>query len=247
MAVFGARLHGLRSVATLRIWESCGYGNRVCMRCCGGASRRQRSSSWVKRGGVCCMPYAMQGRVGAGQYRNECASSLNHCQLPHTHTRAACRAEGAQGPLPCASNVPRGPFDTESSTALGLCGLADWRRRRRSALAHAGMAASLSCTAASATTKSTGVFSLGTARAGVPFDGGIGGEMTRSNAAADPRRWPIHFCTHKQVVRVVAWTIPACIKPVWGARNAIEAARASRLLQDAAGQHAGIALEAGAL
>ena len=95
--------------------------------------------------------------------------------------------------------------------------------------------------------RARGVFSLGTARAGVPFDGGIGGEMTRSNAAADPRRWPIHFCTHKQVVRVVAWTIPACIKPVWGARNAIEAARASRLLQDAAGQHAEIALEAGAL
>jgi hypothetical protein len=33
-----------------------------------------------------------------------------------------------------------------------------------------------------------------------------------------------------QVVRVVACTIPVCIKPVWGARNVMEAARASRFL-----------------
>jgi len=35
---------------------------------------------------------------------------------------------------------------------------------------------------------------------------------------------------HNQVVRVVACTTPACIKPVWGARNVMEAARASRFL-----------------
>ena len=197
------------------------------------------------------MPYAMQGRVGAGRYRNECASSLNHCQLPHTpEPRVGQRAHKGRClalPMFLADRSTRRVAQHSAYAGWRAGGLADWRRRRRSALAHAGMAASLSCTAVSATTKSTGVFSLGTARAGVPFDGGIGGEMTRSNAAADPRRWPIHFCTHKQVVRVVAWTIPACIKPVWGARNAIEAARASRLLQDAAGQHAEIALEAAAL
>lgn len=35
---------------------------------------------------------------------------------------------------------------------------------------------------------------------------------------------------HNQVVRVVACTIPACIKPVWGARDVMEAARASSYL-----------------
>lgn len=35
---------------------------------------------------------------------------------------------------------------------------------------------------------------------------------------------------HSQVVRVVACAIPACISPVWGARNVMEAARASSSL-----------------
>jgi hypothetical protein len=39
------------------------------------------------------------------------------------------------------------------------------------------------------------------------------------------KRWPVVLdpavhCGHMQVVQVVvAWTIPACVKPVWGARN----------------------------
>lgn len=42
------------------------------------------------------------------------------------------------------------------------------------------------------------------------------------------KRWsvvldPAVHCGHMQVVQVVvAWTIPACVKPVWGARNVME-------------------------
>lgn len=64
------------------------------------------------------------------------------------------------------------------------------------------------------------------------FDGGIGGDdEDRSSHAARPQAGVgLSTSARYQVVQAVACTIPACIKPVWGARIVMEAARASTFL-----------------
>lgn len=71
----------------------------------------------------------------------------------------------------------------------------------------------------------------GCAREGVPFDGGIGGEMTSFEAAGPKQALALSPSAPVHAARSLEWwlgAIPVCIKPVRGARIVIEAARAAR-------------------
>lgn len=171
---------------------------------------------------------------------SECASGLarqrSHALEPRVGQRRLAVHKGR-----CLALV--GAVETVEDVECHQVGLrrSGRRRRRRSALARAerrrcvALARQLSSSAAQQSS-SPAVRQSGSAGAqegwpaimwaSVPFDGGIGGEMTRSNAA-DPKQALLAYPLMHTSKSFEWWlgAIPACIKPVWGARNVIEAAR----------------------
>lgn len=157
----------------------------------GGGGQQASAERWAVRAAArercrcrCRCSYVRAGprtRCWRRLWISECALGLSHRRSHALEPRVGQSAlSRSTGPLPYALAF----------------GAVKQRYRRGTAWGERGalrmLESALQCSLAQRTAGTL----TGHARAAVPFDGGIGGEMTRFNAAAPSKRWPIHSCTH---------------------------------------------------